>query len=275
MDLFFIDDAYQRSPSREGMGPLFAIGGLCVPEESVQTLEKSIDTLCENVGFPPGEIFKWSPGRNLWMHSNLIDEDRKGFFCELLENARKNGAKAIVVIEDSRYKTATGATDHVIDLIQLFLERYHWQLNCRNCRGMVIASQPSGDRRSEKKFLAECVNSLTTGTDYMQFVNIALNIICCPPQIIRLLQLADVITSCTTAMVSGETNYAPPIFEKIKPLLVQDNRRIGGIGLKIHPDIEYANLYHWLLGDSMFIKGSIGVGMPLPSYPYSVDENTH
>jgi len=273
VDFLFIDDAYQRSPSRQGMGPLLAIGGLYVPEESVQGLETAIDTLCGNVGFPFGEIFKWSPGRELWMHSNLLDEDRKRFFCGLLEKAQEHGAKAIIVIEDTGYNTATGIPDHEVDLVQLFLERSHWQLTCRNCKGMVIASQPSGDRRNERRFLAECVNSLRTGTNYTQFVHIALNIICCPPQIIRLLQLADVITSCTTAMVSGETNFAPPIFEKIKLMLVQDNRRIGGVGLKIHPDFRYANLYHWLLGDSLFVRGNIGVGMPLPSYPYSTDEN--
>jgi len=39
VDFLFIDDAYQRRPSRQGMGPLLAVGGLYVPEDiRVETL---------------------------------------------------------------------------------------------------------------------------------------------------------------------------------------------------------------------------------------------
>ena len=51
--------------------------------------------------------------------------------------------------------------------------------------------------------------------------------------------------------------------------------RIGGVALKIHPDLRYSNLYHWLLVDSFLIRVSKNSGFPLPpsKYPYysSVD----
>jgi hypothetical protein len=63
---------------------------------------------------------------------------------------------------------------------------------------------------------------------------------------VRLLQTADLITSFTLAMVSGEDRHSAPIFGLIKFLLMSEMGRIGGVGLKIHPDYVYANLYRWL-----------------------------
>jgi len=82
---------------------------------------------------------------------------------------------------------------------------------------------------------------------------------------------ADVVTSCVVARVSGESTHSPPVFDLIKPLLRSDGHRIGGVGLKIHPDFVYANLYHWLLGDSHFHRFNIGFPMPLKDRPFSND----
>jgi hypothetical protein len=58
MDIFFVDDAGQKRPSRPGMGPLLAVGGIHVPEASISDLENKIEGLCIEIGFPPDEIFK-------------------------------------------------------------------------------------------------------------------------------------------------------------------------------------------------------------------------
>jgi hypothetical protein len=47
-----------------------------------------------------------------------------------------------------------------------------------------------------------------------------------------------------------------------------DGGRIGGVGVKIQPDFSYANFYHWLLGDTHFYKGFVGVPMPIIGRPY-------
>jgi len=271
MDIIFVDDAAQKSPSRSGMGSLLGVGGIHVPEESLQKLERQIEAVCAEFGFPSNEIFKWSPGRELWMHQNLVGAQRQQFFIRILGLAKDHGATATVIIEDTSYKTATGVQSPETDLIQLFLERAHHQLAARQSNGMVIVSQPSGDRKSENKFLADCFETLRSGTDYVKPERIVLNVLTSPPRFMRLLQLADVVTSCTVAFVGGESSFSPTVFNSVKSMLARELGRIGGVGLKIHPDIKYLNLYHWLLGDTHFVRFMMGLPLPLPGYQYSAD----
>ena len=267
MNLFFVDDASQKTPTREGMGALLAVGGICVPEDSLKDLESQIELVCNEFGFPPGEIFKWSPGRDLWMHQNLVGEKRQKFFIRVLSLTRDKGAIATVILEDIKHKTATGVETPELDLMQLFLERAHHQTP-NEYNGMVIVSQPGGDRKSEYKFLADCVEALKCGTDYVKPERIVY-VVTSPPKFMRLLQVADVVTSCSTAFVGGENEFSPPVFDTVKQILMRELGRIGGVGLKIHPDFKYANLYHWLLGDSHFIRFMMGLPFPLPDHPYS------
>jgi len=271
MDVIFVDDAAQRSPSRPGMGSLLGVGGIHVPEESLPELEIRIEAVCSEFGFQPDEIFKWSPGRELWMHQNLGGSQRQQFFVRVLGLAKDHGATTIVVIEDKSYRTATGVQSHETDLIRLFLERTHHLLAARQTNGMVIVSQPSGDRRSENKFLADCLETLRSGTDYVKPERILLNVLTSPPKFMRLLQLADTVTSCTVAFVGGESSFSPPVFNSVKSMLARELGRIGGVGLKIHPDLKYVNLYHWLLGDTHFVRLMMGLPLPLPNHQYCAD----
>jgi hypothetical protein len=111
MKLFFLDDARQNSPSRPGMHPLIAAGGFCLPDSEVARLERSIDSLCrDRYGFPPNQEFKYSPGRELWMRSNLIGDARFRFFQELIQLVGGATGKAFVIIKDCEYGHATGAS---------------------------------------------------------------------------------------------------------------------------------------------------------------------
>lgn len=273
MDLIFIDDAEQKNPSRKGMFRMLSVGGLYVPETSLRDLEKKLELLCREYNFPEGEMFKWSPGRELWMHDNLIGKNRRNFMSRAVTSGIDLGIKVIVVISDTQYRTATDSQTHEMDLLKLFLERTHWLLRHNQTIGMVVASQPSGNRRNENKFLANCLETLKTGTEYVEFETIPLGVLSCPPKYIRMLQLADVVTSCSVAFVSGESQYSPPIFSELIQLLATDGMRIGGIGLKLHPDNVYCNLYHWLLGDQTLWKGNSGMGLPFPNMPYSDGPN--
>lgn len=276
MDIFFADDARQRNPSRPGMGPLVAAGGICVPSDAVRSLERDLTGLCTNFGFPPGEEFKWSPGPDLWMHAGLIGERRQEFLIAALQLAAARTVSAVVIVEDTQYNTAECAR-HEDDATTLMLERVNWCLLRRETDGIIaggtdgiiIADRPAGARRDEDKFLATCLETLQSGTRYVKPERIALNVLSTPSRLIRLLQLADVVCSCTTAVVAGEANFSPPIFEHIRPLLHSASGRIGGVGLKLHPHGRYANLYHWLLGDAYLIRGNAGVPLPIAAFPYS------
>lgn len=205
-----MDDAGQTRPSRPGMGSLMAVGGIHVPEASIPDLENKIEELCMETGFPQNEIFKWSPGRELWLHGNLILEERQEFFIRVLNLVQWVEATATIIIEDNSYDTATEAETPDIDLIQLFLERAHHQLVAKGCGRIVMVAQCSGDRRIENKFLAKCLETLKCGTQYVKPDRIALSVLSSPPKFIRLLQVADVITSCTTAFVAGENEFSHP-----------------------------------------------------------------
>jgi len=274
MDFVLADDAQQKQPSRPGMGPLVAAGGICVPGEAAGKLEREIEALCADYGFPAHEEFKWSPGQNLWMHRDLVEKERQRFFIQVLTLAQDSGARAVVVIEDASCPMATDATSPEIDVTRLFLERVDDHLGNRNSDGIVIVARPGGDRTAEDKFLAGCVEALQSGTDYVKPDYIVLNVLSSPFKLIRLLQVADVVTSCSTAAVGGEDCFSPPVFASIKRLLAKKGDRIGGVGLKLHPYFMYANLYHWLVGDTHLWMSGTAFPLPLACYPYSSHPNT-
>ncbi len=243
------------------------MGGIHIPGECVRALELQLDSLCTEVGFPPRSEFKWSPGRELWMRSNLTGEARTEFFRRGIGLARDAGAEALVVIEDTEHQTAGGAGTHEEDVVNLFLERANHCLD-RARQGLILVDTPGGDRLDEGSFLGRCLDTIQHGTSYVRFDRIALNVIATRSALVRLLQLADVVTSCTLAYVAGEGRYSPPVFESIRPILRAEYGRVGGVGVKIHPDGRYANLYHWLLGDAHFVRNQTGHPLPFADRPY-------
>lgn len=89
MDLIFADDAAQKKPSRRGMRPLIAIGGLHVQGDAAGPLEREIEDHCRSVGFPRDQQFKWSPGKKeTFQKEHLREEARTAFFVRLLELAK-------------------------------------------------------------------------------------------------------------------------------------------------------------------------------------------
>jgi len=273
MDIVFGDDARQLRPSRKSIGSLAAIGGVYVQGDAVGPLERALDEICTRYKFPNGEQFKWSPGKKEnHMRSVIIEEVRKDFFNEILVVARFHNVSAFVIIEDVRYKPARRESkNHEEDLTALFLERANKCFQASSRDGLVIIAIPSGGAGDEDKFLANCVKLKKYGTGYSELEKLPLGVLTVNSRQIRLLQLADVIVSCVTSRVSGESDYSPTIFENIKTLFRKDMERIGGVGLKIHPDFRYANLYYWLLGDLHIIKENKGIPLPIRGIPFSSD----
>ena len=275
MHLFFGDDSRQNFPTRSKMGPLIAAGGFLIDGKAVKSLEASLGDLCQRAGFPINNELKWSPGRELWMRNNLVGDARRHFFFNVLSAAADHDIVAMVVLEDANCRTAPRAQTHEDDVSRLLLERVHNSLPFSSDGCIVIVGRPTGDRADEDRFLSHCLEDLQSGTEYVQHDKIALNVLSTPSKLVRLLQLADLITSCTTARVSGEPRYSPPVFDKVKGLLQNDMSRVGGVGVKIHPDYKYANLYHWILGDTHYWRRNGGVPYPLAGRPYSKDVDLH
>lgn len=278
LDVFFADDATQDDPSRPGLGTLVATGFVYVPGDQVRDLEQCLEDLCDDAGFPEGEAgeFKWSPGRDLWMRDNLVEEERTDFFVSILEAARDHGAAFTVAVDEAIGRTATGADNHEMDVTTLLLERGQWELEHEDRTGLMVVDRPSGDRADETDFLRECLETLTEGTDYLDLDRYACNVVSTPSKLIRCLQLADLVTSCTTARVGGEDRWSPPVFEEIQQGLVERGGRTAGVGLKIHPMLRLMNLYHWVLGIDRLTQRNMGraFSLPEPGRPYAGDPMT-
>lgn len=273
MRFFFADDSKQRSPSRPGVGPLVAIGGVMVSHHELDGLQDQIDHLCREAGFPEGEPFKWSPGRELWMHENLTGAARERFFKMVLGAAHDREVRALVVMEDTRKKTATGAKTPELDVTKMFLERADVEFGRHSTKGVVVVDRPGGDRHQEEVFLGECLETLQGGTEFWKGAH-TLFVVSAPSKLVRLLQLADLVTSCTCAYMGGETPWAARTFATISPMLCRWQGNVGGTGVKLHPDFRYANLYHWLLGDPQLRRGDAASPLPIPGRPYARNADT-
>ena len=275
MHIVFADDAKQQSPSRPGMSSLVAVGGFCIDADRCQYLEGQLEDVCQSAGFSEGEEFKWSPRRDTWMHGSLLGDARTTFFLQVLNLLGSAGARAAVVVEDTRYQTATrNASTHELDATHLFLERVDFALGGMHSTGIVVADRPGGGRTDEDAFLVDCADTIQSGTDYVELGHVAMNVLTTPSRHVRLLQAADLITSGTLAHVGGEGRYSPKVFQAVRDMMLGWEMRRGGIGLKIHPDVIYANLYHWLLADQSSWRQNVGVRFPLLSQPYSQGPNT-
>jgi hypothetical protein len=203
------------------------------------------------------------------MRNNLTRNDRQQFLVSAVEVAKNAGARGVVVVEDATARPANRGLTPVQDVTTLLLERIESYFQGAGSDGIVIVDRPGGDRRAEDAYLLDFLDTLEVGTAYVKPQRIALNVLSANSRFTRLLQLADVVTSCTTAIVAGEATFSPPVFDPIRELLLEEGGRIGGVGLKIHPDYKYVNLYHWLLGDEYLRRGSLGTPLPMDGHRYS------
>ena len=165
MEMWFLDDARQRLTSRDQMGPICAAGGIRVEESRLKNFEASLEALCQRFGFPAAEEFKWSPGRELWMHDNLVRGDRTRFFQEAAQCARDNSVIAVLVCEDTNYRPLTNTASHEVDVVRLLLERIHAQTSAKE-PSLVVADTPGGGNiKANDQFISDCLDTLRTGTN--------------------------------------------------------------------------------------------------------------
>jgi hypothetical protein len=266
--LIFVDDSTQKSPTRPGFkGKLVAAGGLIIHADQAKAAEQALREHCRATGFPPGDEFKWSPDRQSWMYSNLRGDDRSEFQREVISILAEHRATACVVMEDDARGRATGSTDAPHDVLEMLFERVATTMKRTTETAVLIADSPPGDRPDEYKFVAECLESLDVGTQYVQHDEIAF-VLTSNSKHIRLLQAADLITSCMTAYVAGEPTYSQPMAMEILRLCPADMGNRGGWSVKIHPDHSFGNLYHWLLSDKEIKRGIELVRLPQSGGPY-------
>jgi hypothetical protein len=250
------------------MGPLVSTGGLYIPGDQTSKLERLLNQICDKYHFPKRQEFKWSPRKNTWMYRNLVGNKRERFYLEVLEACVEHQTKAIVVIADCSHSTATGCRKHEEDVAKLLIERIEWLSKKRNEDAMLVVDRSGGAQAQDDAFLEQCLETIQSGTSYVLPEHISVNALSTDSRFIRLLQAADLVVGSVTAFVAGQKSFAPILFALIKTLFASDSNRIGGVGLKLHPDGRYANLYHWLLGDDCFWRQNSGYQLPMKRRPY-------
>lgn len=264
--LAFIDDAKQR-PSRPGIqGRMVAAGAISLLADNARRAELALRQTCEDFGFPPAEEFKWSPRRDSWMHANLVKEQRAAFFTRVIRHLAEANAMALVVMEDDGRNPAVGATAEQ-DVVVLLLERLASRLKKLGETGLVIADRPGGDRREEDRFVAECLAALEAGTTYVTHQELTF-VVTADSRFVRLLQAADLATSCLTAYVAGESRYSPPVVQELLPLFPVAFNRRAGYSIKLHPSYNFANLHYWLFGETHYVRFMSGHPMPMKAFDY-------
>lgn len=151
-------------------------------------------------------------------------------------------------------------------------------LENRDSRALFVADRPGGGKTQEDKFLSYFLKTVQEGAPYVLPSRLMLNVLTTPSNMVRHLQLADIITGVVTAMVAGNDVYAGTLFPYIKPLFITNRPGgIAGTGLKIVPDStrgdSLVNLYHWVLGENFLHKGggAQAYRLPAPGFPREND----
>lgn len=252
------------------MGSLVSLGGALFPEAAVRAFSIGVDKIAGDFGIPAGEEIKWSPKKGSWIHENLHGDQRQECYREILELARSLEVRVLVIVWDTGRTTLKGerAFDKCIDFA---FERLSVNLSKRDEQAIFVADRPGGGKQQEESLLQGFLKRLEAGTEYAVPDWCALNILTTPSKHLRQLQLADLVTGITTAMVAGQNRYAAPLFPTIQEMMLQNfDGYIGGTGLKLFPD-GLRNLYHWVLGEQYLWRVSASSGIPLPisGAPYS------
>lgn len=271
MEVFFLDDSSQKG-AREGMGTVVAAGGVLVGEEALRPLSVKIDAIAEAFGIPADEELKWSPKKGSWLHGNLHGEARNACFQQVLEAAVAHDARAIVVCWDTGQTSLKGA-DAFARCVKYLFERMTVHVTKRDAQAIVVADRPGGGKEQEEQFLTDFLEHFHHGTDYVDPERILMNVLTTPSHLVRHLQLADLVTGITTAMVCGQTKYAAELFPAVQKLLIRNHADgITATGLKLVPD-ELVNVYHWVLGEKLLHKGGGATSYRIPDkgFPYFED----
>jgi hypothetical protein len=276
MEIFFADDSIQQTCYRESLGVLIGVGGILVEEAAVRPLADAMDAIAKAFGLPKGEEFKWSPRKGSWIREHLHDL-RGECYGQVLEAAHSHRVKAIIICNDTA-RTADSKEAAYQRCLDYLFERLSMNLENREAHAIMVADRPGGGKVQEDEFLAYFLQRVRDGTDYVPPDRLLLNVLTTPSEMIRHLQLADLVTGITTAIVAGLDKYAGPLFPLVQRLFITNRPGgIAGTGLKIAPDStrgdSLVNLYHWVLGERFLHKGGGAVAYRLPAggYPFEKD----
>jgi len=271
MRFVFIDDSVRAADDdvpREGLGPLHAYGAVVVPHDCLAAYADRLAVLRTSLDLPPKTEFKWNPGggplRKQW------DKQRRARRA-MLEHASALGITAVVVVCATTHVPSWDEQKIKLEMLRYLYERVSMSLYYEGESGVLIADQPPGDRRDEKRWLAQTLELTENGTQYIapEPNRILLPVLTTRSDHVDLLQLADLATSAVTALVAG-SRHAEPYRDLLLDLLARNGRGyVGGTGLKLVPDNRHSphsllNLFHWVLDEDRYTRIATNDEVRLP-----------
>ncbi len=156
----------------------------------------------------------------------------------------------------------------------MLLERIQ-QATSYKSKAQILADAPGGGNAEADEFITRNLAVIRNGTNALAKLDRLTFVQTGRSHHSRGLQVADVFTSCLCAYVSGEEVWSPGVAVPfIRPILRGELDRVGGVGMKLHPDYKFGNLYGWLFGDTHFWRGNSGFPLPLKGRPYHTGPRT-
>jgi len=271
MRFFFADDSTQKG-ARAGMGAnILGFGGVLVSGDRLRSLGAEVDKIASGFGIPANEEIKWSPRKGSWIYDKLKGDERQACYSSILQCAVEHGCQAVVAVLDYEMRNLKQewgferSVDYALERISTYLS------NVRE-EAVIVADHPAGGHKQSEKFIVAFAERLASEHNHLLADTFALNMLTAHSHMVRHLQIADLVVAITTAMVAGQVKYAAPYFKIVREMLLKNaTGYIGGCGLKVYPD-RLINLYHWVLGDDLLVRGNTGWALPYPKLLYVKDD---
>lgn len=257
MRLVFIDDSEQSDPPRRGLGPLVALGAVIVEDGQMAPYSEKLRAIRTRLGVPDGEELKWKPpkGSHLSTAGGEVTADLRR---SMLEAAQECGIRsAVVVLDHGAAYTSMSTAEAGLKVLAWLYERIEMCLNDSEDLGVVIADQPGGGAKAEKKWLTETLDLTSNGTRYVKAERVVMPIVTAPSDHVPHLQLADLVTAATTAAVAGRKSGLDlaPLLKDLAHTRVTGET--GGAGIVLWPK-ELYDLHWWVFGEEYYRRGNVG-----------------
>jgi hypothetical protein len=255
--LIFIDDSEQGTCPRRGLGPLVAIGAVMIADEQLARLDSEIRAIRTRLSIPDDEELKWNPPRGTFLKraSGDVVTDLR---TSMLEAAQRCGVRTAVVVVDhgAVYRSKTAA-EVGIEILRWLYERIEMFLGDHGDVGVVIADQPGGGAKAERRWLTETLDLTRNGTNHVKAERVVLPIVTAPSDHLSHLQLADLVTAATTAAVAGRKSGID-LVPWLKALAhTRLTGETAGAGIVLWPRSLY-DLHWWVFQEQYYRRGNTG-----------------
>lgn len=240
MYVLFLDDSLREKDKFVG------IGGVILHDTYLSSICQLFEATKETYDIPSDAEIKWSPKRDNWIYTNLVDEARNLAYSAFLNLVKVCNGKAMVTVIH-RSITSFNIERAKWLCMEYISERFQFFLQSQEDKNGIIIQDYPGSHDENKKLLCDYNQFRQKGTPYVKPSNIIMNLLTTESQYHPELQIADLIIGVTTAMCTNDKGYASIFWPFVKSNLYQSTTgNIIGCGLKVFPQESAETVYNRL-----------------------------